>query len=160
MCGKSLSFGEVSRDTIAPGADMSGVAKWAPQAFALVLASTPTGRSGTVRWIPSPPGTFELVYGSSSQYKWETYWCSCGHGGHICNRSISSLRHGMKRPLRKDFSCSCVQILCIYVSNVKKKLQKYIKNPWKFLEGMEKSYNYPNYVMRIIFYTVMSLPIS
>ncbi len=53
-----------------PVANMSSVATKAPEAFSLVLASTPPGGSGTMRWIyPSPPGTFELVYGSSSQNK-------------------------------------------------------------------------------------------
>ncbi len=60
-----------------------------PEAFSLVLAGTPPRGSGTMRWIPSPPDTFELplVYGSSSQNKWETFWRSRGHGGHMCTRS-------------------------------------------------------------------------
>ena len=45
---------------------MSPVATGAPEAFLLVLASTPPGGSGTMKWISSPPGTFVLVYGSSS----------------------------------------------------------------------------------------------
>ncbi len=72
-----------------PVADMSPVATRAPEAFSLVLTSIPTGGSGTMRWIWSPPGTFELDYGSSSQNKWETFWRSRGHGGHMCTRSIS-----------------------------------------------------------------------
>ena len=49
---------------IVPVAYMSGVATRAPEAFALVLVSSPPGGSGTMRWI-----LIELVYGSSSQNK-------------------------------------------------------------------------------------------
>ncbi len=64
---------------------MSPVATGAPEGFSLVLASTPPG--GVWNNNPSPPGTFELVYGSRSQNKWETFWRSRGHGGHMCTRS-------------------------------------------------------------------------
>ncbi len=40
-----------------PVANMSPVATEAPEAFSLVLASTPPGGSGTMRWI----GTFGLI---------------------------------------------------------------------------------------------------
>ena len=54
-----------------PVANMSPVATKAPEAFSLVLASTPPGGSETM----------------SSQNKWETFWRSRGHGGHMCTRS-------------------------------------------------------------------------
>ena len=38
-------------DIIIPVADMSPVATRAPEAFSLVLTSTPPGGSGTMRWI-------------------------------------------------------------------------------------------------------------
>ncbi len=36
---------------------------------------------------PSPPGTFGLIYGSSSQNRLETLCQSVSHMGHICTRS-------------------------------------------------------------------------
>ncbi len=56
-----------------PAADMRPVAGRAPETFSLVLDSTPLGGGGVwnneVDFNPSPPGTFGLVHGSSSQNK-------------------------------------------------------------------------------------------
>ncbi len=75
-----------------PVANMSPVATKAPEAFSLVLASTPPGGVLSrevlfvyLPWICMPWG----VYRVSSQNKWETFWRSRGHGGHMCTRSIN-----------------------------------------------------------------------